>query len=302
MTPEKAKEFLERCVVQTPGISLQPGEVCYFEEDATAVIAKTQNIGTTYTSSGSGLYYKGLSVRGTQGYRNNVRGTVVDQYSGTLFLTSKRIVLVAYKGGFDFPLTKVTNLTFVKEGLMVTSGGKSFLVSTAKSKKLKEIILANNDYYAAHPEELGGGSRSADAGTVSEKDTVSTLKSYKELLDSGAITQDEYDAKKKEILGGSAHEPVQSNGPSASFGAGKAERPKAAVLLWIGFIVMAFLTAFSLKGPVQWRLAALFGGLTLGFLLHLDPMNLRSKGKMLPVAATWSICILLALAGGLFLK
>jgi len=37
---------------------------------------------------------------------------------------------------------------------------------------------------------------------VSEKsDSVDEIKKYKELLDSGIITQEEFDAKKKELLG-----------------------------------------------------------------------------------------------------
>lgn len=39
------------------------------------------------------------------------------------------------------------------------------------------------------------------ASAVSENDTVSALKQYKELLDSGVITQEEYDIKKKQLLG-----------------------------------------------------------------------------------------------------
>ena len=34
-----------------------------------------------------------------------------------------------------------------------------------------------------------------------EKDPIEEVKKFKELLDLGAITQDEFDAKKKELLG-----------------------------------------------------------------------------------------------------
>ena len=137
---------------------------------------------------------------------------------------------------------------------------------------------------------------------VSESDKARSLKAYKELLDTGAISQDEYDAKKKEILGGADGNRVKREEPSLSVRSGKALSPKAAVIMWVGFIVSAFLTGFALKGPVQWSLAALFGGLALGCLLHLDPLKLRRKGKMFPASATWVICIVLAVAGALLLK
>ena len=40
------------------------------------------------------------------------------------------------------------------------------------------------------------------ASVVSEADTIATLKQYKELLDSGILTQDEFEAKKKQLLEG----------------------------------------------------------------------------------------------------
>ncbi len=45
-------------------------------------------------------------------------------------------------------------------------------------------------------------SGAASASGVSELDTIAALKQYKELLDSGVITQDEFDAKKKQLLEG----------------------------------------------------------------------------------------------------
>jgi len=40
-----------------------------------------------------------------------------------------------------------------------------------------------------------------DSSSSSSDDSVSEIQKYKELLDSGAITQEEFDAKKKELLG-----------------------------------------------------------------------------------------------------
>lgn len=43
--------------------------------------------------------------------------------------------------------------------------------------------------------------KEAAAPTETRMDTADEIKKYKELLDSGAITQEEYDAKKKQLLG-----------------------------------------------------------------------------------------------------
>ncbi|MBE6660954.1 MAG: SHOCT domain-containing protein [Ruminococcaceae bacterium] len=41
----------------------------------------------------------------------------------------------------------------------------------------------------------------AQQTTAQQSSPADELKKYKDLLDSGAITQEEYDAKKKELLG-----------------------------------------------------------------------------------------------------
>ncbi|MXV52588.1 hypothetical protein GS399_16565 [Pedobacter sp. HMF7647] len=48
------------------------------------------------------------------------------------------------------------------------------------------------------PAEFKTGNKTATNGSPSPADEI---KKYKELLDSGAITQDEYNAKKKQLLG-----------------------------------------------------------------------------------------------------
>ena len=60
-----------------------------------------------------------------------------------------------------------------------------------------------------HPEVLGSGSRargsahstSAQEGAAKEDDTLEQLKKLGELRDSGVLTDEEFEAQKKELLG-----------------------------------------------------------------------------------------------------
>lgn len=64
---------------------------------------------------------------------------------------------------------------------------------------------------------------------------------------------------------------------------------------------MTFFAVFCLRKPVQIGLFFTFAFLALGFVLHIDPLNLRPQKKMLPVAITWIICVVLAIAAGMLL-
>ena len=63
MTTEEARKILEKNVIPNPGINLAPGEVCYFAGEAAAIVSRNQNIGTTYSSFGTGLPWKRTSSR-----------------------------------------------------------------------------------------------------------------------------------------------------------------------------------------------------------------------------------------------
>ena len=63
MTTEEARKILEKNAIPNPGINLLPGEVCYFAGEAAAIVSRNQNIGTTYSSFGTGLPWKRTSSR-----------------------------------------------------------------------------------------------------------------------------------------------------------------------------------------------------------------------------------------------
>lgn len=307
MTLEEATKYLEKTMVTNPGINLESGENCFLAEEATAVISKNQNIGTTHNSAGGGIYYRGISLHENSGTRKIVRGTVTDKYPGHLYLTSKRVLMVAYKGGFDIPWTKLVGFEAYSDGLMLTSGGKSYLVETNSVKKIKKFVEANNVYVQSQqkPNEVSSASKAAKPSSLTTDD-VSELRKYKELLDEGIITQEEFDDKKKAVLQGNTVAEMQTEArvniqSVVSEDGSVTKRPtgKKSAILWIGFLIMLGLTALCIKPPAQVRLIPVFGFLALGFLLHIDPANVR---KRISPAVTWIICTAVALAGGLLLK
>lgn len=306
MTLEEATKYLEKTMVANPGVNLEPGENCFFAEEATAVISKNQNIGTTYNSAGGGIYYRGISFHDNSGTRKIVRGTVTDKYPGHLYLTSKRVLMVAYKGGFDIPWTKLVGFEAYSDGLMLTSGGKSYLVETNSVKKIKKFVEANNVYVQSQQKSDEVNTSKAAKPLTLTTDDVSELRKYKELLDEGIITKEEFEDKKKAVLQGNAFTDMQpevrvNTRPVAPEAGVVTNRPtgKKSAILWIGFLIMLGLTALCIKPPTQVRLIPVFGFLALGFLLHIDPANVR---KRISPAVTWIICAAAALAGGLLLK
>lgn len=135
--------------------------------------------------------------------------------------------------GFELPYSKVVSLEIVERTI---STAESFMGSGSDNSDLRQKnVLAityvdeNNDEYIMRNEMLTGTSVMGQARVCNEMmdmlrankilkqfsgkqeaqgnannsmlDTAEELKKYKELLDSGILTQEEFDAKKKQLLG-----------------------------------------------------------------------------------------------------
>ena len=116
-----------------------------------------------------------------------------------LTVTDKRIYgKVAWGKRVDLPVDSVsaTATISVFNGVAVsTSSGRiSFLVI----KNADEIYKVVNDLLIERQQKKANV---PVAFTVEKNDEAEQIKKYKELLDSGIITQEEFDAKKKQLLG-----------------------------------------------------------------------------------------------------
>ena len=118
----------------------------------------------------------------------------------SLTVTDKRVYGTAFGG-------KRVDLPFDMISAVGTSAMNGINVSTS-SGVIKFKYIANN--YEIHEtiskillerQEKAKAPAASPAQTVVNPTSADELKKYKELLDSGVITQEEFDAKKKQLLG-----------------------------------------------------------------------------------------------------
>ena len=116
-----------------------------------------------------------------------------------LTVTDKRIYgKVAWGKRIDLPVDSVsaTSTTRVLKGVSVsTSSGR---ISFRVIKNADEIYKVMNNLLIERQQEKVNATVAA---TTPKSDEADQLKKYKDLLDSGVITQEEFDAKKKQLLG-----------------------------------------------------------------------------------------------------
>lgn len=107
-------------------------------------------------------------------------------------ITNKRVYGVSvFRKRVDLPMDSIS---------AVGTGIFSSLVVTTASGAIKFAMLENrDDLHKALSNLLV--ERQGKSVTIEPNSDADELKKYKILLDSGAITQEEYDAKKKQLLG-----------------------------------------------------------------------------------------------------
>lgn len=116
-----------------------------------------------------------------------------------LTITNTRVYgKIAWGKRVDLPVDSVSAIATIRvlKGVSVsTSSGRiSFLVI----KNADEIYMIMNNLLIERQQEKVNATVAA---TTPKSDEADQLKKYKDLLDSGVITQEEFDAKKKQLLG-----------------------------------------------------------------------------------------------------
>lgn len=116
-----------------------------------------------------------------------------------LTITDKRIFgKVAWGKRVDLPVDSVSataSLRFLNGVSVSTSSGR---ISFRALKNADAIYQVINNLLIERQQEK---SKPAPVVEAPKSDEADQLKKYKELLDSGVITQEEFDAKKKQLLG-----------------------------------------------------------------------------------------------------
>ena len=119
-----------------------------------------------------------------------------------IIVTNNRILgKLSHGKEVNIPLNQVTGLHSCSfDGVSVASIGN---VSDFHCIANHEEVMKAISFILANPQGMGASTpqRSEASAVSSSTNEAEQLKRFKDLLDSGIITQEEFDAKKKEILG-----------------------------------------------------------------------------------------------------
>ena len=168
ISPEDKLKLLK---IAEPGISLYEGEFCYYRNLAYAI-------------------HKNKSSE--------------DFFEATLYITNIRFILLAPKYGFDVYISKITQLLYMDYGFQIFVGSKCYSVLTTDEydRYIFDFIEFMNSQGVFKDEkwlkEQQKHINSTNSTTLNIKQELSDLKW---LIDEGIITQEEFDAKKKQLLG-----------------------------------------------------------------------------------------------------
>lgn len=122
-----------------------------------------------------------------------------------IVVTNKRILLENKKLFFgsqntEIPLEMVNDISYnsglVMAKVSITSGTKEHKISQITKKVVAQLVDT-----IRQQTELANNRNNQPQSQPQAPNTVEQLKGLKELLDSGILTQEEFDAKKKQILG-----------------------------------------------------------------------------------------------------
>ncbi len=129
------------------GLLLQPGEHLYYESDSVVSYnEKEQVVGHEGARDGfsfkiaDGVYYH------TGGNKSkSIRETVRDTRPASLYITNKRIILIASKYGFELPIEKISNIEYQDQAILFYKGGKLYVVgfpygTALHAKKIRNLI------------------------------------------------------------------------------------------------------------------------------------------------------------------
>ena len=114
-----------------------------------------------------------------------------------LTITEKELVATVGNAVFECPLDSITSYAFSGAHLIIQAPPRKFSVESLKNHEEIATVLNN----LANQRKVGPVYSAQPASPISNYGNADEIKKYKELLDSGVITQEEFDAKKKQLLG-----------------------------------------------------------------------------------------------------
>ena len=115
-----------------------------------------------------------------------------------LVITDQKISVTLGKETLDFPLEAIISYSFRGQHLDLQAPPRK--ISAESLKNYEEISAVLNKLFNERKNSVVHNVQPAPV-VINNSSNADELKKYKELLDMGAISQEEYDQKKKELLG-----------------------------------------------------------------------------------------------------
>lgn len=201
---EKAELF----IVENPPIKLNKDEKCYYEGIACGGRVKT--ITTGYTGQ-----RKGTSIRITKGVTYHTGGSegraireqVLEQSSpGRFFITGNRLILQTNRYGFTIAGDKIDSVTVSQQGICIYSKDKCYYVITGEVSKIFNILnilteVTESENERKEIEKEAAQQKKIASPSAPHQSGADEIRKYKELLDDGIITKEQFERKRDQILG-----------------------------------------------------------------------------------------------------
>lgn len=195
LSDEELLERFKSYCIEKPTLSLNVGEMCYYEGSCYSAKLKNVVTGTKGTSVHFGGSQNSLYMGSGMSSRTYNRETVSEKYPGVFYITNQRMVCSAPKLAFEIKLTAITSINMYSDAIVITCKDKSHIVETSDVEYIKEFLNLNNEYESRRLKN-----NPVNEGSFSKKDVPKMLREYKALLDDGIITEEEFQNKKKELL------------------------------------------------------------------------------------------------------
>lgn len=202
-----AMEAARRFAIANSPVALKSDEHCFYAGRACGGKLKTITTGYTGANKGYSLrlmknftYHSGGSA--SQAVRQKVLET---SEQGTFVITSNRFILLTMQYGFEIPAHKVSNIELHSDAITLYAGNKSHIVMTNDAKQIAFVVNLLSDATAEYErqkaieESMPKTTRAKK--TAAPASGADEIRKYRQLADEGIITEEEFERKKRDILG-----------------------------------------------------------------------------------------------------
>ncbi|MCH4005577.1 MAG: SHOCT domain-containing protein [Eubacterium sp.] len=199
----RPQDILSTLTITNPNLHLNPGEICLCTGPAYGAKHKTVTVGSQSAGAGASVHVaKGLTIHQGGGSRQYIRKNILDTCPGTFYGTTQRMILTSEKYGFALDITKMISIdVLAADAFQINMPGRSFIVVSEEARYLISRLSLGIGAYLKVNTSTPDNHKKPHSSNHSDADKFDEIKQYKALLDDGIITEEEFDLKKKQLLG-----------------------------------------------------------------------------------------------------